>query len=260
MRNKITLGRFYDTNSIFHKIHPFVKMISFVIYFIGILLTNHIFTCLGFLLFLFIIIYFSHIPLKVYLKSLWSMKILFLFLVIFNSIFHISFTETLLTIFQIIGIMFYSTFLCSTTKTNEITIGLEILLTPFQLFGLSPHRFAFFISLALRFIPTIFEQAEQILKSLASRGLDYHHSSFRMKIYAIKAMIIPLFALSLKSSDDFSNVLEVRLYQIDKKRSSMKEYKWGVFDIFFLVIHLFLIGIAIMKEVFSYAVFNYIFL
>ena len=48
--------------------------------------------------------------------------------------------------------------------------------------------------------------------------------------------------------------------KIDKKRSSLKEFKWGFLDIFFLAIHLFLIGIAIMKEVFSYAVFNYIFL
>ena len=250
MRNKITLGKYYDTNSIFHNFHPFVKIISFVLFLIGILITNNLFVALFYLFILFIFLSISRIPLKVYIKSLWNMKVLFIFILIFNILLNVSLKQTLLTIIEIVGIMFYSTFICSTTKTNDITNGLEIFLSPLKIIGLHPHRFAFLISLSMRFIPTVLEQADQILKSLASRGLDYNHSNFKMKIYAIKAMIIPLFSLSLKNADDFSNVLEVRLYQIDKKRSSIKEYKIGYKEICFLGFHLLLVGVMIMKEVF----------
>ena len=109
------------------------------------------------------------------------------------------------------------------------------------------------ISLALRFIPTIIDQGNKIIKSQASRGIDYYNSNLQGKILAIKSLIIPIFVLSIKKADDLSDAMEVRLYNINDKRNNFRQNRWGLYDTFLVLMHLALF-ILIVKEVFLWGI------
>ena len=147
-----------------------------------------------------------------------------------------------------IYILLYTSILTLTTPPTEITYGLEKLFLPLKLIGIPVNKMALSISLALRFIPTIIDQGNKIIKSQASRGIDYYNSNLKGKILAIKSLIIPMFALSIKKADDLADSMEVRLYNVNSKRINFRQNKWHFYDTFLVLMHLSLF-ILIMKEV-----------
>ena len=143
----------------------------------------------------------------------------------------------------ILGVL-YSMIFIFTTTFKEITGKLESLLSPFKIFKLPIKQMSLSLSLALKFIPLIFNQAEKILKSQASRGIDFKHSNLKGKVLAISSMLLPMFILSLKRADDIVDCLEVRSYDINKKN---KINKWHLFDKIMLLVHLLLLIIIYWK-------------
>lgn len=240
MRNKQIIGAFYNTSSKIHDLTPLCKIVCFLLYIFLFAIAKNAFTGLLLVGFVFLLICFSHVPMKVYILAIWQMKFLIFFLIIFQLFLSISLNDTLLCLFSIIGIMFYSALISSTTKVEDLTKGLEQFLSPLKIVGIKVHRFAFTISLSIRFIPMILEQGNQILKSLSARGMDFSHSTGKQKIYILKALVIPLFAKTITSAEDFSRILTVRLYQIDKKRTSLNEKKYTVFDLIYSSLHIVL--------------------
>ena len=119
---------------------------------------------------------------------------------------------------------------------------------PLKLIGIPVNKMALSISLALRFIPTIIDQGNKIIKSQASRGIDYYNSGIKGKLLAIKSLIIPMFVLSIKKADDLADSMEIRLYNVNKKRTNFRQNPWRFYDTFLVLLHLGLF-ILIMKEV-----------
>lgn len=248
MLNKVMIGRYYPINSLVHKMNPLAKIICVLLFIIMTFLTFNIrFNILLFIL-LILMLFNTKIPLNIYLKTILSIKWLILFILIVNIIFRSELQITIITILRLIYVVLYTSILTLTTPPTEITYGLEKIFLPLRLIGIPVNKMALSISLALRFIPTIIDQGNKIIKSQASRGIDYYNSNFNGKLLAIKSLIIPMFVLSFKKADELADSMEVRLYNINKKRTNFRQNKWQFYDTFIVLMHIGLF-ILIMKEV-----------
>ena len=249
MLSNIMIGKYYPVKSSIHKMNPLAKVICTVIFIAMCFLSNSLELQLALLLLLILMIFNTKVPIKIYLKAVYSLRFLLIFVVIINFIFKINYIETIILLCRLIFVVIYTTILTLTTPPVELTYGFEKLLSPFKLIGLPVNKMAFSICLSLRFIPTIISQGNKILKSQSSRGVDYYNSNLSGKWLAIKTLVIPMFILSLKNADELSDAMEIRLYNVNKKRTNFRQNKWGFFDTYLVLIHLLILGIVISRGV-----------
>lgn len=242
------VGKYILISSNFHKMNPFIKLLCLLIFVISMFLSSDILTNLALTVLLIFVILNTNIKLINYLKLIYKMKWFLLFIIIIDLILKIPLNTIIITIIRIIYTVIYSNIILFSTTLNDITYALEKLFSPLKILGVKVNRMALSISLALRFIPNLFEQAKKILKTQASRGIDYKYS-FKNKIICVTSLVIPLFNLSMKSSDNLADIMHVRLYDIDSKRTKFKDYNILPIDIIMLLIHISLLVLIIVKEV-----------
>ena len=115
------------------------------------------------------------------------------------KIYYISIINTLYIVFRLIIMLSLTLVLTSSTKPLELTGALEWYMTPLKVIHFPVHEIAMTISLALRFIPTLLEETDRIMKAQSSRGVDFEHGKFKEKINAVISLIVPLFILPIPS-------------------------------------------------------------
>ena len=123
-----------------------------------------------------------------------------------------------------------TTILTATTKPLDLTLGIEHLLSPFKRIGFPTHEVAMMISIALRFIPTLLEETQRIMKAQASRGVEFSEGSLKEKILSIVSLIIPLFISAFQRAEDLANAMESRNYNPEAKRTRYKQLIWKISD------------------------------
>ena len=249
MLNNVMIGRYYPIKSCIHRMNPLSKIICTVIFIITTFISHNLVFNLSLLALTILIVMMTHIPLKIYIRTLLSLKILMIFIIVINLILKVDIIITIITIIRLTSIVLYSTVLTLTTPPTEITYGLELFFTPLRIIGIPVNKMALSISLAIRFIPNIIDQGNKILKSQASRGVDYYNSNLGGKILAIQSMLIPMFILSFRRADELADSMAVRLYNINRKRTNYRINKWGLFDTYMVLIHIVILIAIIMKEV-----------
>ena len=235
----LKLTKYYNISSLIHNINPLCKIICIIIFTFLSLFSKNILYLIILLLFLVLIMFMSNVPLDLYINNLKFLLPMVVFIFIINLIFS-NIYSTILSILKLILLILYSQVLLYTTKPNDLTYGLEKFLSPLKLFNISVSSLALTISLSLRFIPTIFTEADKILKAQISRGLNFN-GNLSEKCDKIISVIFPIFNVSLKKSLDISYVLDMRLYRVDEKRSKYKSYDITSIDNIALAIHIFLI-------------------
>lgn len=235
----LKLTKYYNISSLIHNINPLCKIICILIITFLSLFSKNIMFLIILLLFLVLIMFMSNVPLDLYINNFKFLLPMVVFIFIINLIFS-NIYSTILSILKLILLILYSQVLLYTTKPNDLTYGLEKFLSPLKLFNISVSSLALTISLSLRFIPTIFTEADKILKAQISRGLNFN-GNLSEKCDKIISVIFPIFNVSLKKSLDISYVLDMRLYRVDEKRSKYKSYDITFIDNIALAIHIFLI-------------------
>lgn len=250
MSNNLVLGRYYSTKSFIHSMNSTAKIICVFIFALSTVLTNSLLIGIMLLGLNILLVKKSNIPFKLYLKSLSKMKVLLIFIFIINILFGVNIFTNILMIIKVIILINYSTILTLTTPPTEITYGLERFLFPLNKVRIPVNKVSLSITLALRFIPTIFDEATKIMKSQASRGVDYYHSNLKGKFEAIKTLIIPMFNLSIKRADMLGDAMEVRLFSFDRRRSNYRMNKWQSTDSLVVAFHIIVLIIIVVKEVF----------
>jgi energy-coupling factor transport system permease protein len=118
-----------------------------------------------------------------------------------------------------------TTLLTATTKPLDLTLGIEDLLSPFKRFKVPAHEIAMMISIALRFIPTLIEESQRIMKAQASRGVDLNEGKLNEKIVAILSLIVPLFVSSFQRAEELADAMEARGYSPTSTRTRYKQLK-----------------------------------
>ncbi|MDD4734375.1 MAG: energy-coupling factor transporter transmembrane component T [Bacilli bacterium] len=249
MLNNVAIGRYYSINSPVHSLNPIIKIIGTLLFIISVFFANTLTSNLGLFFMVTFMAVLSKVPSSVYFKTLKSLRGLLIALFIINIIMGVGIKETAIIAVRLIFIVIYTSMLTLTTSPTEITYGLEKVFSPLKIIKIPVNKMALSLSLAIRFIPTILDQADKILKSQASRGIDYNNSKIKGKFMALNAMLYPMFSLSIKRADDLADAMEVRLFSINSKRTNYRINKIKIFDILVLLLHIGIIFLAISKGV-----------
>ena len=264
--NNIALGRYVPNNTVIHRMDPRIKLVSMIVMMVAIFLSyadGQImnFTVYGgiFLILLVVMLVGKVSFLRIFksLKALWFMMIFLFILNLFlvregNVILNIngfmiydgSIYRTLYIFLRLVLMLMLTTILTSTTKPLELTFALEWLLTPLKLLRFPVHIVAMTLSLTLRFIPTLIEESNKIMKAQASRGVDFREGKLKEKFRAVISLVIPLFVSCFIRSGELADAMEARGYNPLGKRTKFERRHWTYKDTLgILVIGLFLAGI-----------------
>jgi len=242
MMEKMIFGRYIPGDSFVHKLDPRSKLV-FVFLFIAIVfLANNAVTYAVILAFTLVTILLSRIRLYFLINGLKPI----MFLLIFTFLLHIFFTKEgdLLWKWQFIEVyeeglrqgifisirflvlVFVTSILTLTTSPISITDGMEVLLNPFKRFKLPVHELALMMSISLRFIPTLMDETDKILKAQMARGSDISTGSIKERIKAVVPLLIPLFVSAFKRAEDLAVAMEVRGYRGGEGRTRYRQLKW----------------------------------
>ena len=131
----------------------------------------------------------------------------------------------------------------------ELTLGIEDLLTPFKVIHVPAHEIAMMISIALRFIPTLIEETNRIIKAQTSRGVDLDEGTLKEKLMAILALIVPLFVSAFQRAEELANAMEARGYIPNRPRTRYKQLKMTSKDYVLLLLSviILIINLCIWK-------------
>ena len=152
-------------------------------------------------------------------------------------------------ILRIIIIIILSSLLTFTTIPTDITNGIESLLKPLKIIRFPVGELAMMLSLTLRFIPTLLDEANKIMKAQASRGVEFSESKFREKIVQIVSLLIPLFVVSFKRAEDLANAMDVRGYIVGGKRTKIDVMKMRISDYIAIGVVTSVLTLAILLRV-----------
>jgi energy-coupling factor transport system permease protein len=160
------------------------------------------------------------------------------------------YTEGVLTgsfvILRVLVLIISSSILTLTTKPTDLNNGLESLLKPF---GKKTSILAMMISIALRFIPTLFQETEKILKAQASRGIDFNEGKLKEKISQIVSLLVPMFIISFKRAADLADAMEARGYIPGEKRTKLVKMKFTIKDVIYMFSVVLMISMIIVYRV-----------
>ncbi len=271
--NNISIGRYIPYNSKIHRLDPRLKLFSMILFMVMIFLrfggaqTNYMdFIVYGFIaVIILIIMAIAHVKLSLLfkqLKSLWFVVLILLiinllmpndgpYFLIFNTlkIYHKALYDTAYIFIRLVLMISLTMILTSTTTPLDLTYAIEWYLTPFKIIKVPTHEIAMTISIALRFIPTLLDETDRIMKAQASRGVDFQNGKFREKVKAIISLIVPLLVSAFQRSEELANAMEARGYNPGAKRTRYRILKWKWLDTIALVLSLSLFALILYVSI-----------
>lgn len=238
MIRDITLGQYYPEQSVIHRLDARTKILGTLLYIIEIFLVNS-FAGFGLvILALGVLIGISRVPVRFIFKGLKAVVFIILLTFVLNLfmfdgtvLWHWKFLtityeglyRSCFMALRLILLIIGTSMLTLTTKPMELTDGLEKLLKPFNRFGLPSHEIALMMSIALRFIPTLLEETDKIMKAQQARGADFESGNLMQRVKSMIPILIPLFVGSFRIAQDLALAMEARCYHGGVGRTRMKE-------------------------------------
>ena len=237
MLRDITLGQYYPTNSIIHKLDPRVKLVGTMFFLVSLFLFPGF---SGYILATFVlaaVIKLSKVPFKFMIKGLKGILVIMLITLAFNLfltpgevIFRLGFlkmTKEGVSLAARMGIrltylVIGSSVMTLTTTPNQLTDGLERLLNPLKKIHVPVHEIAMMMSIALRFIPILLEETDKIMKAQIARGADLESGNILQKAKAMIPILVPLFVSAFRRANDLAMAMEARCYRGGAGRTKMK--------------------------------------
>ena len=238
MLQDITLGQFFPGSSIIHRLDPRVKICLLFVMMILIFLVDKVAAYAVLTGFIIMIIAVSQIPPSTVLKSLKPLMwiILFTFLIHLvshdgNIIFKIWIFEItdegvfkgILISLRLILLIVLSSLLTFTTSPLKLTDAMEKLLSPLSRFGVPAHELAMMMTIALRFIPTLLEETDKIIKAQSARGVDFESGNIFQRAKLMVPILVPLFLSAFRRADELAMAMEARCYRGGEGRTHMKK-------------------------------------
>lgn len=235
MHRSIKLGRYIAAESPIHRLDPRAKIIAMILYF-AMILTIHSLVGLAVLAAgSLLIIGMTRIPFKAYLRTLRPLRYLIAFIFLFPVLFGehdlaANLVQGTVAAGRMTLFILFSAVLTFTTPTARLIQGLERLLQPFRILGVSPEKWSMMINLALRFIPTIIDEAKIILKAQASRGADFAERSWKEKAKVLITLLVPVTAGTFRRAQELTDSMEARGFVPGMPRTSYHQLTWSRMD------------------------------
>lgn len=253
MLTDITLGQYYPGDSFLHRMDPRAKILCTMIFIVAIFLANNLWSYLLVAGFTFLAIAMSGVPASLIWKAIKPLWIILVFtmgihvlttpgneLVTWKFI-HISedgIRNGLIMTLRLVFLIAFSSLLTYTTSPIVLTDGIEALLMPFKRFGVPAHELAMMMTIALRFIPTLLEETDRIMKAQSSRGADFVNGNLWQRAKNMVPLLVPLFISAFRRADDLATAMEARCYRGGEGRTKMHQlaYTWRDRNAFLAVI------------------------
>ena len=137
-----------------------------------------------------------------------------------------------------------------TTTPILLTDAVEKLMGPFKRIGIPVHEIAMMMTIALRFIPTLLEETEKIMKAQSARGADFDTGNIVQRAKSFIPVLVPLFISAFRRADELATAMEARCYRGSEGRTRMKQLKFTKVDIIISIIMiLFSVLLVILEKI-----------
>lgn len=237
MLRDITLGQYYQTDSVLHRLDPRVKLIGTFAFIVGLFLAGNVAGYAVAAIFLVSMVRLSHVPVKFMLKGMKAIAFLIVITVVFNTfmtpgevliqVWKLKVTKEGLIMaaklavrlsFLIVG----SSIMTLTTTPNQLTDAIESVMGPLKRLHVPVHEVAMMMSIALRFIPILMEETDKIMKAQEARGASFDSGNLIDKTKALIPLLVPLFISAFRRANDLAMAMEARCYRGGDSRTKMK--------------------------------------
>ena len=263
MLKDITIGQYLPGNSVIHRLDPRTKILLIVAFLIVLFTVGSFAGYAALAIFLFAVNKIANVPFKMLIKSLKPL----LFFIIFTAVINLFLTRgepifkwgiititkegvsltismSLRLIFLVIG----TSVLTYTTSPIVLTDGIESLFRPLSKIGFPAHEIAMMMTIAIRFIPTIIDETDKIMKAQSARGSDFESGSLIRRAKALIPILVPLFVSAFRRADDLATAMECRCYRGGEGRTKLKAIKMKKIDAMaFLISALVFAGVITMN-------------
>lgn len=238
MLKNITIGQYFPGDTYIHRLDPRVKIISVFLFIMSLFFINTFYPYALVLLFMMLTIGISKIPVRYILKGLKPIAILItitfainLFMTKGEVIYEIGplditkegITQATFMALRLIFLVTGTSLLTLTTSPISLTDGIESLLKPLKKIGISSHELAMMMTIALRFIPTLLEETDKIMKAQMARGADFESGNIIKRAKSLVPLLVPLFISAFRRADELAMAMEARCYRGGDTRTRMKQ-------------------------------------
>ena len=237
MLKDITLGQYYQTDSVIHRLDPRVKLVATLAFIVSLFIVNSFWGYLIAAAFLVVMIRLSHVPFKFMVRGMKAIVFLLVVAGVFNlfltqgevvwSFWKLKITKegirlALLMAARLCFLIIGSSIMTLTTTPNQLTDALEKLLGPLKKIHVPVHEIAMMMSIALRFIPILMEETDKIMKAQMARGADFETGNLIQKVKNMVPLLVPLFISAFRRANDLAMAMEARCYHGGDGRTQMK--------------------------------------
>ena len=248
----ISLGQYFPAKSIIHSLDPRAKVVSGILFMVAAFLCKNICSFGLLLAFAALLILCSKIPFRIILKGLRPI----IFIMLFTTVINVFFTtgETLVLSWKfvqiylegiynavfmavriVVLILGTSIFMTYTTTPIALTDAIEMLLSPLKKLHVPVHEFAMMMTITLRFIPTLVEETDKIIRAQKARGTDFESGNLIQRAKAMVPILIPLFVSAFRRADELATSMECRSYRGGEGRTRLRVLKFRIRDVFALL-------------------------
>lgn len=263
MIKDITIGQYVPGESVLHRSDPRTKIILTFIMMIFIFMVNTYWGYLLLAIFTALTIVTTNIPFKFILRGLKPIVFIILFAGIIN-IFTIKGTEIYRLGFlsisiegidvaikmsiRLILLIVIASLLTYTTTPISLTDGIEKLLAPLNRLRVPVHEIAMMMTIALRFIPTLLEETDKIIKAQSSRGADFDSGNLVQRAKSFIPVLIPLFISAFRRADELATAMEARCYKGSEGRTRMKQLSFSKYDVMTWMVSILFISFVLVIQ------------
>ncbi len=239
MSRSITLGQYFPGQSMIHCLNPRMKLLSLLLVLVLLFSLQTYLGLAALLLIAIFLIVTTRVPMRYFLRGLRPV----LYIAIFALVIYFFFTsggvvllrigfitvesegvrEGIFIILRLISLVFFSLLLTLTTTPLSLTHGLGYFLRPLRYIGLPTEEVAMIMAIALRFIPTLLEESQRLMRAQLSRGADFETGSIFRRAKSLIPLIIPLFVSAFRRADELALAMEARGYRIGATRTRIHE-------------------------------------
>lgn len=236
MIRDITIGQYYPADSVLHKLDPRVKLFATLIYIITIFLAKTVWQYALITLVVYIVIKLSKVPFRFMMKGIKPIMFVIIFAFLMNifftrgtpifSVWRISIARegielAFLMATRLILLIVGTSLLTLTSSPIRLTDGLEQSFGPLKKLGFPAHELAMMMTIALRFIPTLLEETDKIMKAQQARGADFESGNIFKRAKSLIPLLVPLFIAAFKRADELANAMEARGYRGGEGRTKL---------------------------------------
>ncbi len=246
MLDKLLLGRYLQGDSFIHRLDPRTKFLATFLFIIIVFLANNWLTYFILAIFTMLALLASKIPMSFFWNGVKPLLWVILFTVVLQMLFttggdvYFEWYFIKITSYGVINaififlrfmfIIFISTLMTLTTPPLQIADAMESIMKPLGKIGVPVHEIALMLSIALRFVPTLMDEAQKIMNAQRARGVDFGEGNLFEQMKAIIPILIPLFVSSFNRAEDLATAMEARGYQGGTGRSKYRVLTYGKID------------------------------